>query len=213
VHIFLDESGGLGFDFTKGGTTRFFVVCLLTVPTSEDRNLLAQAVERTIRHKLHHKKAPRHPFQELKGSKTDLDTKQYFYRQAVDAKFTLYTLIVNKAKTFQSMREKPERLYTVVARELIEHCPLPAEQGKIVLTLDRRIAAKEIQAFNQSLLVQIQKRLPVNVPFEIFHQHSFENRGLQAVDLFSWGIFRKYERGDESWYAAFKDRLAFEEVY
>ena len=213
MHIFLDESGGLGFDFTKGGTTRFFVVCLLTVPTPEARNLLAQAVERTIRHKLHRKKAPQHPFQELKGSKTDFDTKQYFYRQAAKAQFALYTLVVNKAQTFQSMREKPERLYTVVARELIEHCPLPAGQGKIVLTLDRRIAAKEIQACNQSLLVQIQRRLPVAVPFEIFHQHSFENQGLQAVDLFSWGIFRKYERGDEAWYAAFKDRIVFEEVY
>lgn len=212
MQIFLDESGGLGFDFTKGGTTRFFVVCLLTVPTPEDRALLAQAVERTIRHRLHHRKPPHHPFQELKGSKTDLPTKEYFYRQASRAQFRLYTLIVNKAQTFQSMREKPQRLYGAVARALIEHCPLPKE-GKIILTLDRRIAAREIQAFNQSLLVQMQKQVPVSTPCEIFHQHSFENKGLQAADLFAWGIFRKYERGDSAWYTLFRDRLAFEEVY
>ena len=213
MHIFLDESGGLGFDFTKGGTTRFFVVCLLTVPTPADRALLARAVERTVRRKLHRGKPPHRPFQELKGSKTDLPTKQYFYRQASRAQFRLYTLIVHKAQTFQSLREKPQRLYSVVARQLIEHCPLDSAQGKIVLTLDRRIAAREIQAFNQSLLVQIQKQVPVRVPFEIFHQHSFENKGLQAADLFAWGIFRKYERGDSAWYTIFRDHLAFEEVY
>lgn len=81
------------------------------------------------------------------------------------------------------------------------------------MTLDRRKAANEIRAFNQALLLQLQARLPVHRPVELFHLHSWEHRGLQAVDLFVWGIFRKYERGEMSWYNLFRERIVFEEVY
>jgi len=81
------------------------------------------------------------------------------------------------------------------------------------LTLDRRKAVGEIQDFNRYLLLQFQETLPNNVPIGIFHQHSFQNKGLQAVDLFSWGIFRKYERGDTSWYDQFRERIVFEDMY
>jgi hypothetical protein len=33
------------------------------------------------------------------------------------------------------------------------------------------------------------------------------------VDLFCWGIYRKYERKDEEWYAIFKHTIVFEEIY
>ena len=71
MYVFLDESGDLGFDFTKGGTTRFFVVCLLVIPTSQDLRLIEKAVERTIRHKIFKDKPSKKPFVELKGSRTD----------------------------------------------------------------------------------------------------------------------------------------------
>jgi len=36
---------------------------------------------------------------------------------------------------------------------------------------------------------------------------------LQAVDLFCWGIFRKYEMGDSEWYDVYQDALVFETEY
>jgi hypothetical protein len=36
---------------------------------------------------------------------------------------------------------------------------------------------------------------------------------LQAVDLFAWGLYRKYEVGDTEWYEVFKEKVAFERIY
>lgn len=213
MYVFLDESGGLSFDFTKGGTTRFFVVCLLVLSTEADYRTLARAVERTIRHKLHKGRAPKRPTHELKGAKTGPDVKGYFYRQARASAFHLYTLVLNKARVYDDLRNVPEKLYNFVARKLLERCPFKTTAGKIIVTLDRRKSAAEIRQFNHYLLTQLEGDLPINTPFEIHHQHSWENKGLQAVDLFAWGIFRKYERGDATWYDAFKERIAFEDVY
>jgi hypothetical protein len=55
--------------------------------------------------------------------------------------------------------------------------------------------------------------LPITRPIDIFHLHSWERKGLQAVDLFCWGMFRKYERGDTTWYDVFRERIAGEVIH
>lgn len=47
----------------------------------------------------------------------------------------------------------------------------------------------------------------------IHHRHSFNELGLQAVDLFGWGIFCKYQWADNEWYDVFKHRIALEMEY
>lgn len=213
MYVFLDESGGLSFDFTKGGTTRFFVVCLLVIPTSEDHRKIINAVERTIHHKLHKGRKPKRPTDELKGSQSHASTQRYFYRQASAASFSIYTLILSKATVAETLRRQPGRLYDLLATDLLGRCPFHQAQERIILTLDRRKSSGEIKAFNQALLIQLQARLPVTRPIDIFHLHSWERRGLQAVDLFCWGIFRKYERGDTTWYDVFRERIACEATH
>jgi hypothetical protein len=213
MHVFLDESGGLSFDFTKGGTTRFFVVCLLVIPTSEDHRKIINAVERTIHHKLHKGRKPKRPTDELKGSQSELATLRYFYRQASAASFSIYALMLSKAAVPENLRQQPGRLYDLLATDLLEHCPFHRAQERIVLTLDRRKSSGEIKAFNQALLIKLQATLPITRPIDIFHLHSWERKGLQAVDLFCWGMFRKYERGDTTWYDVFKERIAGEATH
>ena len=55
--------------------------------------------------------------------------------------------------------------------------------------------------------------LPLNIPLNIYHERSHENAGLQAVDLFCWGIFRKYENNDMEWYKVYGDKVGFETEY
>ncbi len=213
MYVFLDESGDLGFDLTKGGTSRFFIICLLVIPTTRDQRFLEKAVDRTIHHKIFKSRVPHPLLDELKGSKTDLAVKKYFYRQAIKADFSIYTVVLNKNRVYDYLQQQPERLYNFIAKTLIEKCSFLQARDRIILTLDRRKAPPEIRAMNQYLMVQLEGSLPLSLPFEIFHNHSWENRGLQAVDLFSWGIFRKYERGDTAWYDMFKDRISYESIY
>ena len=55
--------------------------------------------------------------------------------------------------------------------------------------------------------------LPLNVPLNIRHMCSHQSYGIQAVDLFCWGIFRRYERGDEEWYRKFSDKIVYEQRF
>ena len=44
---------------------------------------------------------------------------------------------------------------------------------------------------------------------DIKHQDSQQYYGLQTVGLFSWGIFRKYEKKDSEWFEIFSGKVAF----
>lgn len=70
-----------------------------------------------------------------------------------------------------------------------------------------------MQEFNKSLRLQLEERIPPHVPLYLDHRDSSATRPLQAVDLFAWGIFRKYEVGDTAWYEFFREKIQFERVY
>lgn len=53
--------------------------------------------------------------------------------------------------------------------------------------------------------------IALNVGLWLFH--NWARKGLQAVDLFCWGIFRKYERGETTWYDVFRERIAGEVIH
>jgi len=111
VIIYLDESGDLGFDFSKRKTSRKFVITLLVNYDRSTATQFKKAVRRTLKNKVNHKKK-------------------------------------------------------------------------------RKI-----------------------VPLYITHELSQDNTGLQVVDLFCWGLFRKYESNDTKWYDVFKEAIGFEDEY
>lgn len=49
LHIFLDESGDLGFDLSKSGTSRYFVITLLVCEDLQTQNGIISAVKRTLK--------------------------------------------------------------------------------------------------------------------------------------------------------------------
>lgn len=212
VKIFLDEAGDLGFDFSKARTTKTFVVTLLVTP---DDLPLRRAVARTLKHKVHKGRKTRavKRVRELKGAHTSLAVKRYFWRHVQPAEFGLYTLALNKERVNDPLRRHPERLYNYVSRLLIEKCPLAEATNRVILTLDRSKAKAEQADFNQYLTGQLKAFLPPQIPLNIYHAPSEENASIQAVDLFCWGIFRKYERRDLEWYLVFREKIRFETLY
>lgn len=60
---------------------------------------------------------------------------------------------------------------------------------------------------------QLKGRVDPRVPLNIDHAASSDNPGLQAIDLFAWGIYRKYEKGDLVWYEVFKEKVRYDEQY
>lgn len=213
MYIYLDESGDLGFDFTKSGASRFFVITLLVIHSNEVNKKILKMVERTIKDKINRGKKGKDITLELKGSNTDIKTKEYFYRHIKDDQFDIYALILNKARVSKNLQDAKEKLYNFISRKLLEKCPFRKAENKVILTVDKRKNKEGMKDFNQYLLTQLSALIPDNIPFEQYAEVSYAHKGLQAVDVFCWGIFRKYERGDLEWYNYFKSKIRREILY
>jgi hypothetical protein len=215
MFIYLDESGDLGFDFSKVKTTRKFVIAALVCFSQAAERDFKKAIRRTLKKKVNRSKNKSRWVGELKGTGTSLEVKEYFFRQVRCQDWAAYALVLNKARVKEALRTKlgKKKLYNFLARFLIEKLPIRQAAVNVRLVIDRSKNRDEISDFNQYVENHLQAILPLNTGLTIEHLTSHERAGLQAVDLFCWGIARKYERGDLAWYNLFKHMLKYEDEY
>jgi len=213
MFIYLDESGDLGFDFGKRKTTKKFVITLLVCQSQNTVKEFQKAVRRTVRNKINKDKNKPGQIIELKRTNTALKIKKYFLKQIKASDWQLYTVVLNKSRVDAALRGKRDKLYNFLARFIIEKLPLQEVSANVKLVVDRSKNREEIRDFNHYLENYIQGHLPLNTGFDVEHLTSQENAVLQAVDLFCWGIARKYERNDTKWYSEFQNKVRYETEY
>lgn len=197
--LYLDESGDLGFDFVNKKPSRFFTVTILAVHGIESHRAIINAVKHTIKRKLH----TRGNKVELKGSKTSITVKKYFYEQCKNIDFGIYSITLNKKRLYDHLTRDKERVYNYVARLVMNKIPVEMANTRICLVVDKSKARPEIQEFNSYITRELKGRVDPNVPIDIYHYISDERAGIQAADMFCWGIYRKYERKDDEWFNIF----------
>lgn len=207
-YLYLDESGDLGFDFFGKKPSKFFTVTILVIRDTSHNRTLIKAVKKTIRRKLACREDA-----ELKGSHTTLAVKQYFFRLVENIPFEIYALTLNKRRVYEHLTQRKDRVYNFIARLVLDRLPLEKATTRIQLILDRSKSQKEIGDFNSYIVRQLEGRIDPKVPVDVFHYKSHENLALQAADLFSWGIFRSYERGDPEWRSIFAGKVCYDDVY
>jgi hypothetical protein len=213
-YLYLDESGDLGHPIQSPGASRHFVIAVLELTSERDRKAIEKAIARTMKHKARKKQAPKkRPLTELKATTTDLATKQYFYRQVARIPFTISTVIIEKERFLNHIQLNPNRVYGFITHLALKALPLEQATTRVVLTIDRSVHSAAIPEFNDHVVKQLEIRIPPLVPLAVNHYFSHESKALQAIDLFAWGIFRKYENGDTRWYDCFKDKIVFEWLY
>ncbi len=213
LFLYLDESGDLGFDFVNRKPSRYFVVTVLAVQGQDDNRRLIKGVQKTLRRKLNPRSHRSRIAEELKGTGTAIEVKRYFYDQVKDVDFGLYAIILNKRKVFNQLAENKARVYNYIARILLEKIPLDRAAVRVDLTIDRSKSKPEIREFNAYVRTQLEARLHPTVPLHIGHHDSKEYGGLQAVDMFSYGIFQAYERKRLEWLSVFEEKIAFRTIY
>ena len=213
--IYLDESGDLGFDFRKPKTSSRFVITLLVCNGRDTSSGFKKAVRRTLRKKLNNKKSAKRRVNELKATETTLAIKKYFFRHVPSEGWRLYSVALNKKRVEKSLRtpQGKKKLYNFLARFLLERVDLSNPGNGVTLVLDKCKNKEDISDFNNYVENQLEALLPLNIPLNIYHERSHENAGLQAVDLFCWGFYRKYEISDRAWYNCYKGAIAFETEY
>lgn len=214
-HLYLDESGDLGFDFISKKPSKYFTVTILALSSYEADRQLSRAVKKVLRRKLNPKKKRKRIVQELKATNTTLNIKKYFFQQLSPIKFGLFSITINKRKVVQSLMSEKERVYNYITRLVLDKIPFEKNHGeKIELVIDKCKGKPEIQEFNNYIRRQLQSRINPNTPLFINHLDSIQSLGLQACDMFCWGIFQTYERSNKDWYDIFeKDKVKFNELY
>jgi len=206
-YLYLDESGDLGFDFENKRPSEYFTVTILALRTPVNNRSLINAVKKTLRRKLTPKGKRKRIVAELKGSRTSLEVKEYFFRQVSGIRFAIYSLTLNKRRLYPELQDKKEITYNYLARLILDEIPFGHAQTRVSLIMDRRKTSREIMRFNRYIEKQLRNRLSPNVPLDISHMSSQESPGLQAVDMFCYGIFRKYERKTRCWWNIFQGKV------
>lgn len=213
-YLYLDESGDLGFDFVNKKPSKFFTVAILAIRGIDNNRKISKAVKVVLRRKLNPKSKRKRIVEELKGEATSLEIKKYFYKQVEDVKFAVYSITLNKLRVYEELARNKSRVYNFIARQVFDRIPFEKADGnRIILTLDKCKGKKGIREFNEYIIKQLEGRITPIIPFDIYHEDSKKIGGLQAVDMFVWGVHRKYENKDMEWYGIFNKKIALDEQY
>ncbi|MBU0629927.1 MAG: DUF3800 domain-containing protein [Candidatus Margulisbacteria bacterium] len=208
-YLYLDESGDLGFDFVNKKPSKYFTIAILAIQGVDNNRQLINAVKKTLDRKLNGKRV----VLELKGSSSVIEIKKYFYKLIENIPFAIFSLSLNKKRVYESLTREKERVYNYVARKVLDQIHFEKAAVQVNLIADKCKGKREIKEFNRYIEAQLRGRLNPKVPLNIRHADSTAYKGIQAADLFSWGIFRSYERKDFSWYDLFKKKVRFNEQY
>jgi len=211
LYLYLDESGDLGFDFVNKKLSAFFTVCVLAIRGHDKNRALASLVRAVAKRKLN--SARRRDLPELKGSATALEVKKFLYRKIQPLDFKLYAVTLNKRHLVGRLMDDKERIYNYLARMTLARVAFKDAAVRVIMTVDRSKSKQEIFDFNSYIIGQLKATLDPRVPLDIFHVTSQESPGLQAVDMFVWGIFRKYEAEDRAWFDIFREKILLEKLY
>ena len=213
-YLYLDESGDLGFDFVNKKPSKFFTVAILGLSSRDANRKLLKAVKIVLRRKLNSQKHRKRIVRELKGTGTAIEIKKYFFEKVQDIKFGIYSITLNKKKVYEKLSQNKSRVYNYIARQVLDRIPFEKnDNDRVELIIDKSMTKPEIEEFNTYIRRQLEGRLSPNTPLDMYHYLSHENGGLQAADLFCWGLFQSYERKNNEWLDVFKMKVLFNEQF
>jgi len=205
THIYFDESGDLGFDFSKQGTSDWFSIAFLLVENKRPISKLVKNVFKLLPPSAKHRgsgilHARYEKASTIKKLLNGLATK--------DIKVTVMRL--DKRKVF--IAGNPNDLYTSIVISLInrlyadgifdsnEQINLIASQRNTSRILNKRFSEDVLNTFGTRITVSIIKPA--------------DDKCLQATDFVSWAFWQKYANGDSTFVDLVADKILYEyEMY
>ena len=202
-YFFLDESGDLGFNFSKSKTSKVFIVaCLFTT----NKRAIEKIIKKT--HSELQKKYKRR-FGVLHAAKEKPITRQRLLKRLNKKEISIMTIYLNKKKVYTRLRDEKQVVYNYVANILLDRIytrKLISSSSKIELIASKRETNKFLnENFKNYLNTQLKNYHKIDI--EVIIKTPFEEKSLQAIDFISWAIYRKYEYGDEDYYNLIKSKI------
>ena len=196
AYIFLDESGDLGFNLKKKGSSKYFVITLLF---TQNRRAIEKIVKNTFL-SLPKKVQQKHPgcLHAVKEKKaTRIKLLQLLAKQEI----SIITITLNKKKVYTRLHDEGHLLYNYVTNILLDRIyskkVIPVNSD-IHLIASQRETNKFLNSnFKNYLESQVFSSHKYAISIEIKPSHS--DKCLQAVDFACWAIFRSIEHEDQEY--------------
>lgn len=200
--IFLDESGDLGFDFTKPKTSKFFVITCVFV----DKKRPIEKIPRRIMKSFTEKERKRHNGC-LHAHKETPRTRLKVLNELANKDVTIVSIYLNKQKVYTSLQDQKHALYNFVTNILLDR----VYRGKLVSDKDTQIeliaSRRETnKLLNDGFASYVRNKLRDNhrASISVTIKTPNQEKGLQVADCACWAIFRNREHGDDTYYNVIK---------
>jgi len=205
AYIFLDESGDLGFNFTKKKTSKFFVVTFLFI---QKKRLVERIVKKIF--KTFSKKQIKAHHGVLHCYKEHPRIRKKVLTSLNDIKsVSILAIYLNKKKVYTKLQNEKPVLYNYVTNILLDRLytkKLIPINEPIYLIASRRETNKFLNAnFKKYLKHKIKSDHHLDIQIDI--KPLADEKCLQVVDFASWAIFRSKERQDGSYRNLIKKRI------
>lgn len=192
MHIYLDESGDLGFN--PNSSKHIVIALLITKMPLHIERCIKKIRQRKLKKKL--KELP-----EIKFNKSNELIREIILTCIANEPVEIAYIVLDKNHVNPAGHNHKQRIYNFIVSYLM--CCLPYRNTTHSrLIVDKRISNKVIRADFDEYIKQ-------NIAFkvEITHENSMYNQCLQATDFIAGAIFRKYESGDSRYFDLIKDRI------
>jgi len=205
THIFLDESGDLGFD---PKSSRWFIITIVLTNNHRKIEKCVKKIHGGLKKK--YKK-----IKELHAYHADYITRKRILKLLSETgDLKILCIVLNKEKVFVDLRKQKNYLYNYTANILMDRLHnknILNPNGEIHIVIDQRETNKFLKSnFENYLTKNLVKRGNNNFKIKIKPSHA--EKCLQAVDFVSWAIFRKYEKNDYEYYLILKDKIIEENM-
>jgi len=203
AYILLDESGDLGFDFTKKGTTKYFLITFLFCKNKRPIEKCVRKTHASLKKKYKKQGRALHAYTEKPV------IRQRLLKYISDKDCSVLTICLNKNKVYTKLHEEKAVLYNYVTNILLDRIftkgLIPIDNEITLIASKRETNVFFNENFKNYLKDKTANTHKVKLRVEI--KTPFEEKALQAVDFVSWAIFRKYEYGDEFYYNIMKGKI------
>ncbi|AIF81411.1 hypothetical protein I862_04255 [endosymbiont of Acanthamoeba sp. UWC8] len=197
AYIFMDESGCLGFNFSKPKTSKHFIISFLFCTNKRPIEKVVKKIFQSF---------PQKERKSCSGvlhcNKESPKTRIKLFNSLKELEITVMFIRLNKNKVYTNLHNEKPVLYNYVTNILLDRIfskKLIPTNEKIFLIASRR----ETNYFlNENFKNYIKSKNHADI--EVIIKTPAQEKALQAADFISWAAFRKYERNDESYYTLIK---------
>ena len=194
-HGFGDEAGDVGWGERS---SRYLVVAIVLTDDPQRLRRTAARIRKGLRKKL--KQIP-----ELKAYHTPKSVVTRLLRKVAGQDVEIVAVVWRKEEGTKpgDPEEGYRHLCALAVRRCVERYP------HLSLVLDRRYTNPGLR---DSLVRKITGNIGSSTVVVLQQSESRREKALQVADAVAWGIFQKYERGDETFYEIVREKIVVEEV-